>query len=118
MALTPGNSCLTSMRRRYVPAGAVFKPHGAFTMQCGARVLISAVSRPSCRLPHRCQHKKYAVEKMTLLDKLTTNTCETAYFRRADIAKTGRGDAVAATWIFRGDKSRRRRGCDVDMQWR
>ena len=35
------------------------------------------------------------------------------YVRRADLPKTGRGDAVA-TWIFRGDESRRRRGCDVD----
>ena len=28
------------------------------------------------------------------------------------------GRAAAATWIFRGDKSRRRRGCDVDSLWR
>ena len=33
-----------------------------------------------------------------------------AYSRRADSPRTGRGDAAAATWIFRGDESRRRRG--------
>ena len=31
------------------------------------------------------------------------------YFRRADISQTGRGDDAAATWIFRGGGSRRRR---------
>ena len=31
------------------------------------------------------------------------------YFRRADVLC--RGGAAAATWIFRGDESRRRRGC-------
>ena len=31
---------------------------------------------------------------------------------------TNRGDAAAATWIFRGDESRRRRGRDVDIPWR
>ena len=29
------------------------------------------------------------------------------------IPRTSRGDAAAATWIFRGDESRRRRGRDV-----
>ena len=29
-----------------------------------------------------------------------------------------RGAAAAATWIFRGDESRRRRGGDVDSAWR
>ena len=28
-----------------------------------------------------------------------------AYVRGADIPRTGRGDAAAATWIFRGDES-------------
>ena len=32
--------------------------------------------------------------------------------------ETSRGDAVAATWIVRGDESRRRRGCHVDIPWR
>ena len=36
-------------------------------------------------------------------------------FRRAGIPRTGRGDAAAATWKFRGDESRRRRGCDADI---
>ena len=36
------------------------------------------------------------------------------YFRRAEIPQTGRGDAAAATWMFRGDGSRRRRGYDAD----
>ena len=27
-----------------------------------------------------------------------------SYFRRADMSHTGRGDAAAATWIFRGDR--------------
>ena len=38
-----------------------------------------------------------------------------AYCRRADIPQTSRGDAAATTWIFRADKSRRRRGDDVDI---
>ena len=38
--------------------------------------------------------------------------------RRADRPLTNRGDAAAATWIFRGDGSRRRRGGDVDLPWR
>ena len=29
-----------------------------------------------------------------------------------------RGDAAGATWIFRGDESRRRRGRDVNIPWR
>ena len=41
-----------------------------------------------------------------------------AYFRRADLPKTSRDDAAAATWIFGGDESRRRRGCDADIQRR
>ena len=32
--------------------------------------------------------------------------------------KTSRGNAAAATWMFREDKSRQRRGCDVDIPWR
>ena len=36
------------------------------------------------------------------------------YVRCEDISRTGRGDAAAATWIFRGDESRRRRGRDVE----
>ena len=37
------------------------------------------------------------------------------YFRRAELPKTGRGDVAAATRIFRGDGSRRRRGRDADI---
>ena len=37
------------------------------------------------------------------------------HVRRADLPRTGRGDAAAATWIFRGDESRRGRGRDVDI---
>ena len=33
-------------------------------------------------------------------------------------AETSRGGAAAATWIFRGGGSRRRRGSDVDIPWR
>ena len=32
-------------------------------------------------------------------------------------AEMSRGDATAATWIFREDESRRRRGCDADIPW-
>ena len=39
----------------------------------------------------------------------------TLYFCRAELLETGRGDAAAVTWAFRGDGSRRRRGCDVDI---
>ena len=36
---------------------------------------------------------------------------DAAYFRRAEFSgETSRGDTAAATWIFRGDGSRRRRG--------
>ena len=34
--------------------------------------------------------------------------------RRGDSVETSRGDAAAATWILRGDESRRRRGCRAD----
>ena len=37
------------------------------------------------------------------------------HFRRADLPpETSRGDAAAATWIVRGDESRRRRGRDAE----
>ena len=36
-------------------------------------------------------------------------------FCRANLPKTSCGDAVAATWIFRGTELRRRRGRDVDI---
>ena len=39
-----------------------------------------------------------------------------AYFRRADIPRTGRNDATTATRIFRGDESPRRRGRDVEIR--
>ena len=38
-----------------------------------------------------------------------------SHFRRAELPKTRRGDAAAATWIFRGGESRRRRGYDTDQ---
>ena len=38
----------------------------------------------------------------------------TPRLRRGDSAESRRR-AAAATWIFRGDASRRRRGCDVDI---
>ena len=41
-----------------------------------------------------------------------------SYVRRADLPLINRGDAAATTWIFRGDESRRRRGCDADVSWR
>ena len=37
--------------------------------------------------------------------------------RDVDIAWTGRGGAAATTWIVRGEVSRRRRGRDVDIPW-
>ena len=37
------------------------------------------------------------------------------YRRRADLPLMNRGDAAAATWTFRGDESRRRRGRDVGI---
>ena len=37
------------------------------------------------------------------------------YLRHADIYPMNRGDAAAGTWIFRGDASRQRRSCDVDI---
>ena len=37
------------------------------------------------------------------------------YSCRADMPQMGRGGAAAATWIFRGDESRRRRGCHVNI---
>ena len=43
--------------------------------------------------------------------------CRFAYFCRVDVLPTSRGDAAAATWIFRGDESRRRRGRDADIPW-
>ena len=37
------------------------------------------------------------------------------YVRRAELPLMNRGDAAAATRIFRGDETRRRHGCDVDI---
>ena len=39
-------------------------------------------------------------------------------FRRAELPLMDRGDAAAVTWTFRGDETRRRHGCDVDIPWR
>ena len=36
---------------------------------------------------------------------------------RGSSVETSRSDAAAAMWIVRGDESRRRRGCDVDIPW-
>ena len=44
---------------------------------------------------------------------LPTRTLAT-YFCRVEMSPMNRGDAAAATWIFRGDESRRRRRCHVD----
>ena len=41
------------------------------------------------------------------IQDLRDETKRCAYFRRADIPQTGRGDAAAATCIFRGDELRR-----------
>ena len=38
------------------------------------------------------------------------------YVRRADMSLMNRGGAAAATWMFRGDQSRRRRGRDVEFR--
>ena len=38
-----------------------------------------------------------------------------SFSRRADFPQTGRSDAAAAPWIFRGGESRRRRGRDVNI---
>ena len=40
------------------------------------------------------------------------------HLNRADLLSTNRGDAAAATWKFRGDGSRRRRGRDVEIPCR
>ena len=42
----------------------------------------------------------------------------TEYICSAALPLMNRGDAAAATRIVRGDKSRRRRGRDADIQWR
>ena len=41
---------------------------------------------------------------------------QAARVRRAEISQTGRGGAAAATWIFRGDESRHRRGGGADLR--
>ena len=43
---------------------------------------------------------------------------EFVYFRGADIPQTSRRDAAAATWIFAGDESRRRRGRAMELRSR
>lgn len=40
------------------------------------------------------------------------------HVRREDISLMNRGAAAAATWIFGGYESRRRRGYDVEIRWR
>ena len=47
------------------------------------------------------------------LAEALTHTCVQMYFPRATHSvETSRRDAAAATWIFRGDELRRRRGRD------
>ena len=52
-------------------------------------------------------------------ERMLRDAFPVAYVRRADIAPMNRVAAAAATWIFREDESRRRRGGrHVDIQWR
>ena len=53
----------------------------------------------------------------TLVDQRRATTTQQLYFRRVDIPRTSRGDAAAATWIFRGRVAatlRLRRGYSVE----
>ena len=72
----------------------------AAAMLLGFGLMVAAVARPS-----------RAARVMLALPP-------TWYFRRAVVLQTGCGGAAAATWIFRGEKSQRRRGCDADVPWR
>ena len=85
-------------------------------------------SGPSPRRRTRDADHRYLVATVAdqMLQALALKRCAgyLAHFRRAELRKTGRGDAAASTgrgdaaastWIFRGDESRRRRGRDVDI---
>ena len=45
-----------------------------------------------------------STQKSGAWEQVTVIEGRMRYFRRADITRTGRGDAAAATWIFRGDR--------------
>ena len=51
------------------------------------------------------------------VDILCRRIAATPRLRRGYSVVTSRGGAAAATWIFRGDESRRRRGYNVDIPW-
>ena len=53
------------------------------------------------------------VEALATRRRKTGRRLKVLYIRGADIPRTGRGDAAAVAWTFRGD-----RGWDVDIQWR
>ena len=90
--------------------------------QCAPRtihVVAGASTRPSPT--HRSPAGLYGIsailglQAMLLSHQLMpSQRVWTPHFRRVDIPRTGRGGAAATNWTFRGDESRRRRGCDVD----
>ena len=58
-------------------------------------------------------YEKHNPEKVDEVDHLIDK-----YLRGADLPLMNRGDAAAATWIVRGDGSRRRRGSKPDRMRR
>ena len=75
------------------------------------------------RLRYTCQQNIFAVNNeirrptRARVDKVIVTSIVSALCvlsRRVDIPRTGRGDAVTTTRIFRGDEARRRRGRDAE----
>ena len=88
---------------------AVLAGHGGH-----ARVLDLHENRATCDV----RPGEIVRDACFLHDERLFAVAQKKYFRRADSPRTSRGAAAAATWIFRGDESRRGRGRDVDITWR
>ena len=80
----------------------------------GEVVLQRYLPNPCLWKGRKLQYRAYAVwrgRRCFLYRGAMAQVCATPYFHRAEIPPMGRGGAAAATLIFRGDESRRRRGC-------
>ena len=95
------------------PNGPVFDPvHGVFHHFYQIHLAAPPGSGPDYGHFVSKNLIEWAALPVAIWNGLDASTGATmAFFRRADVPRTGRGDAVAATRLFRGRV--RRRGCHV-----
>ena len=109
---------------------AVTKVHGAFKLKflCAQRVegVLLNISAKFWQIRVRTDEGLVtaqatnldAVTHLTDAQEWAGNGAMVGHPRGGNGLETSRGDAAAATGIFRGDESRRRRGGDVEISWR